>query len=422
MSALQVVETDRATFRLRKHQANLFSFEENITVFRLFHITTWSLQLLHTFANLTLAYYAQQHGLSCSWKIWVALLADFFLTIPEATAALDVLLGLLSSKAAHARPSYEIQGSEAPSIDIMITCCGEPVRIVTNTINAAAVQNYPSDQYRIFILDDAKDPALKHAVETIGSRVKGRNGPTIRYLSRAKEEGAKSYFKSGNLRFGIQASKHAEEGSQFLAGLDADMIVEPHWLRRLVPHLLLNDNAQNYYNVPPSDPLGQQAEFDMFFTVQEILNDSLGASMCTGTGYIARRSALESIGGWPLAYTGEDFMLSSLLTGHGWEVAFVREPMQVGLAPESLRALLEQRMRWLAGDPKDESLGESGQQDLHAARLFAPNNNTINDAATTDVASDVRWQRCLEYRLVTALIVPSVDAEAISVRSYSPCN
>ncbi|KAL9127023.1 MAG: hypothetical protein Q9217_004012, partial [Psora testacea] len=242
MSALQVVETERATFMVRKHQVNLFSLEENITAFRLFHIATWFLQLLHTFANLTLAFHAQQNGLSC-WKIWVALLADFFLTIPEASAALDILLGLLSSKAAHARPSYEIQDSQAPSVDIMITCCGEPVRIVTNTIEAAAVQNYPSDRYRIFILDDAKDPALRHAVEIMESRVKGRNGPTINYLSREKEEGAKSHFKSGNLRFGIEASRRAEEGSQFLAGLDADMIVESQWLRRLVPHLLLNDNV-----------------------------------------------------------------------------------------------------------------------------------------------------------------------------------
>ena len=243
MSALQAVETERATFMVQKHQVNLFSFEENITLFRLSHITTWFFQLLHTFANLTLAFYAQKNGLSGSWKIWVALLADFFLTLPEATAALDILLGLLSSKAAHARPSYEIQDSEAPTVDIMITCCGEPVRIVTNTIKAAAVQNYPSDRYRIFILDDGKDPALRHAVEIMGSQVKGRKGPFIQYLSRDKEEGAKSHFKSGNLRFGIEASRRAEKGSQFLAGLDADMIVEPHWLRRLVPHLKLNDNV-----------------------------------------------------------------------------------------------------------------------------------------------------------------------------------
>lgn len=61
-----------------------------------------------------------------------------------------------------------------------------------------------------------------------------------------------------------------------------------------------------------------------------------------------RRSALVQIGGWPLAYTGEDYMCSALLTGAGWEVIFAREPLQVGLAPESMKALIKQRMRWVS--------------------------------------------------------------------------
>ena len=85
----------------------------------------------------------------------------------------------------------------------------------------------------------------------------------------------------------------------------------------------------------------------MYFTIQEVLNDCLGAPMCTGTGYVARRSAIAEIGGWPLAYAGEDYMCSALLTGAGWEVVFAREPLQAGLAPESMRALTTQRMRWV---------------------------------------------------------------------------
>ena len=69
--------------------------------------------------------------------------------------------------------------------------------------------------------------------------------------------------------------------------------------------------------------------------------------MCTGTGYVAKRSAIAGIGGWPLAFTGEDYMCSALLTGAGWEVIFVREPLQSGLAPESLTAAMKQRMRWV---------------------------------------------------------------------------
>ena len=72
--------------------------------------------------------------------------------------------------------------------------------------------------------------------------------------------------------------------------------------------------------------------------------------MCTGTGYVVRRVALQEIGGWPLAFAGEDYMCSALLTGAGWTVRFVREPLQVGLAPESLKSLLDQRMRWVSSE------------------------------------------------------------------------
>lgn len=86
----------------------------------------------------------------------------------------------------------------------------------------------------------------------------------------------------------------------------------------------------------------------MYFTVQEVLNDRLGAAMCTGSGYVVRRDALDEIGGWPLAETGEDFMCSALLSDAGWKIAFVRENLQSGLAPENIRAVVKQRMRWVS--------------------------------------------------------------------------
>lgn len=85
----------------------------------------------------------------------------------------------------------------------------------------------------------------------------------------------------------------------------------------------------------------------MYFSVQEILNDSLDACMCTGTGYVARRSAIEDIGGWPLVECGEDYMCSAVLSNAGWTIAYVRENLQYGLCPESIHALLKQRMRWV---------------------------------------------------------------------------
>ena len=70
--------------------------------------------------------------------------------------------------------------------------------------------------------------------------------------------------------------------------------------------------------------------------------------MCTGTGFVVRRSALEHIGGWPLAEAAEDLMCSSTLSNAGWKIAFVGEALQHGLAPESLRGHVKQKKRWVS--------------------------------------------------------------------------
>jgi Glycosyl transferase family group 2 len=107
------------------------------------------------------------------------------------------------------------------------------------------------------------------------------------------------------------------------------------------------NGPQKYYNIPPGDPLGQQTDLDVFFSTYEPLNDALGAARCMGTGFVVRHRALADIGGWPLIDVGEDFMLSSKLNDAGWHTAFVPENVQFGLAPESLRAHIKQKIRWV---------------------------------------------------------------------------
>ena len=177
------------------------------------------------------------------WRVWIALLSESFLTILEATAAFDMILALLSGKAAQPRPEYRLCGHAAPSVDILITCCGEPISIIMNTVLAVAAQDYPVPNFRVFVLDDGHDDELRHAVEMLQLRRNSVASPLVMYLSRIVMPGEESHFKSGNLRFGIEESQRLGAGSEFLAGLDADMIPEPDWLRRMVPHLLLQDEV-----------------------------------------------------------------------------------------------------------------------------------------------------------------------------------
>ena len=153
------------------------------------------------------------------------------------------------------------------------------------------------------------------------------------------------------------------EQAEIFASVDADMIVKPDWLTRMLPHLLLDENvalacpsqvsernytldklytdySQTFYNIPPGDPLCQCSIYDE--NIQEALRDGLGAGRYIGSVYVARRSAFEAIGLCPVNSLTEDLNVTILLNGSGWETIFVSEPLQFGLASESFHICIKQ--------------------------------------------------------------------------------
>ena len=329
---------------------------------RLFKISTllnWSFQLSYILFELAIVTAVQRDSPSFLWQIWVLILAEICLTAQEAIFAFNLVSSLICADDLTPRPLFQLDGVNVPTVDVLIPCCGEPVDVILDTADAAAGQDYPSSSFRVVVLDDGHSDELRAAVKDLDRSSRDRDGPEILHLSRKVKEGEKSYFKAGNLHYGIEETLSypicpgdQTIGSEFLASLDADMIPGPLWLRRMIPHLLLDPKAamisppQYYYNVPPGDPFGNAAEFTLWFEIYEPLNDHLGAAICNGSGFVFRRQAVESIGGWPLVDAGEDFMCSSLLRHAGWKVIYVREDLQRGLAPGSLRAHVRQRVRW----------------------------------------------------------------------------
>ena len=323
-------------------------FETHGLSFKFSIITIWTLWTICIALQFLVAAKSQGNKLDGkNWQLWVALFSEVLLDFPPAVLALSIILGLYSDLGTGRRQSYILQDCTAPDVDVLLTCCGESIEIITNTATAAASQDYPTDRLRVYVLDDANDEQLRLATQKLDHSHQRQSKPyaPIVYLSRKLGEGIYSHFKSGNLRFGIRESRIcAGQGKNagiednqslgFIAALDADMIPARDWLKRMVPHLLINDKLglacppQNYYNLlkTPSDALGSQTDFDIYFSVQESLNDRLGAAMCTGSGYVARRSAIDSIGGWPLADAGEDYMCSAMLSDQGWDIAFVSHP------------------------------------------------------------------------------------------------
>ena len=97
--------------------------------------------------------------------------------------------------------------------------------------------------------------------------------------------------------------------------------------------------------MPSGDPLLQG--LDVNYKITEPMKDRVASTWCGGTGYVIRRSALDSIDGFPTGSVGEDMYCSNMLLGQGWTATYVDECLQHGRVPESYKAHVKQQSRWV---------------------------------------------------------------------------
>ncbi|KXJ86517.1 glycosyl transferase [Microdochium bolleyi] len=309
-------------------------------------IITIGVQFLYFVLRIMYTRAAEKQAGQVYWMAWAFIVIEIIVLIPM---LLHRLWGL-HAIGTRRRPKLRIVGDQVPSVDVIITCCGEDDDLVLDTAKAACNIDYPRSRFRVIICDDGNsktlcDKAERTAVELFDN---------LYYRSRPKYPGVPHHFKAGNLNYALDETARLPGGAaNFFAALDADMIPERDWLRALIPHMLQDPKCcmtcppQLFYNVPKDDPLCQS--LDLFVHVSEPMKDSLGVAWCTGSGYIMRRAALESIGRFPTGSLAEDVCTSSMLLGGGWNTAFVHEPLQYGTVPDSLSSHLKQRTRWTIG-------------------------------------------------------------------------
>lgn len=145
------------------------------------------------------------------------------------------------------REKLRIIGDVVPTVDVFITCCGEDLDVILDTIRATAAVDWPADRFRIIILDDGTSAELRTAIETL---TLANPKTSIYYTARVKVRGVHHHFKAGNLNHGLAFVQELPGGpGEFIAALDADMIPEPHWLRTIVAHLVID--SQLALSCPP---------------------------------------------------------------------------------------------------------------------------------------------------------------------------
>ncbi|KAL8968856.1 MAG: hypothetical protein Q9197_004643 [Variospora fuerteventurae] len=269
------------------------------------------------------------------------------LTFDLVPAGLPYLLAFSAMGKAKQQPLLRLGGNSCPSVDILVTYCGEEVDVLMDTVRAAASVDYPRNRFRVVVLDDSVSADIKAEIEKIGAVFKN-----VFYSTRGSKP--QSHTKAGNLNHGLRYVSTLPGGSSdLLTVLDVDTIPSPHLLRALVPHLLgdpkiaLANPPQRMYDIPDGDPLGQTT--DNFFEVVEPSKHATDSAWCTGSGFVVRRSAIDAIGGIPEESISEDTLTSFYLSAAGWKIVYVHEDVQWGLVPTSISAYVKQMKRWGAG-------------------------------------------------------------------------
>ena len=153
----------------------------------------------------------------------------------------------------------------------------------------------------------------------------------------------------------IMALLHSD--GEFIVILDADMVPQPEYLDRTLGYfetekLALIQLPQEFYNQDSIQHAKNSPfwhEQSLFFRViQPGKNYSDSAFWC-GSPSVVRRTALEDIGGVATETITEDIHSSVRLHSRGWKTLYLNEPLAYGIAPQTIKAFLLQRLRWAQG-------------------------------------------------------------------------
>ncbi|MGH9045740.1 MAG: glycosyltransferase family 2 protein [Acidimicrobiales bacterium] len=220
------------------------------------------------------------------------------------------------------------------AVDVFIPVYTEPLEVVGPTVAAAAAMR--GAELHVYVLDDAGRPELRELAE--------RHGVT--YVRRASNAGA----KAGNLNHALGVTF-----SPYFAVFDCDHVPDPAFMEETVGWLEASDVA--FVQVPQLYANASQRRLTAAASAQQSLffggiargKDGLGAMICCGTNFVARRSAIDEVGGFPMDSLTEDFSLSIRLRERGWRGVYVNKALAQGLGPEDMASYVSQQQRWSRG-------------------------------------------------------------------------
>jgi len=233
-------------------------------------------------------------------------------------------------------------GEPQPKVSIHVPAYNEPPEMVIETLDALARLDYSN--YEVLVIDNnTKDERVWRPVEAHCARL----GERFRFFHVAPLQG----FKAGALNFALARTA---PDARIIAVIDSDYVVDPTWLRELVPgfqdpRIAIIQAPQDYRDEGVSAFKAMcYAEYRGFFHIGMITRNERNAIIQHGTMTMVRRAQLDTAG-WAEWCITEDAELGLRIFEAGFEATYVPTSYGRGLMPDTFIDFKKQRFRWAYG-------------------------------------------------------------------------
>ena len=268
---------------------------------------------------------------------WIFLVGDLLMT---------GRLIFIGAAAVYDRVHEKIFGKPAevasykPKVAVLIPAYNEE-KVVERTVRAALNSNYPN-LYVIVIDDGSKDRTLEVARRAFAAEAAAGKVLIL---------GKKNSGKAEALNYGIEHIGDAE----LFVGIDADTIIAPDAISRLVPHFINPKVGAIAGNAKVGNRVNlwtrwQALEYITSQNFERRALDVLGAvSVVPGAIGAWRVSAVREAGGYHVDTVAEDADLTMALLRRGYRVEYEDMALAYTEAPTTPNGLMRQRFRWSFG-------------------------------------------------------------------------
>jgi exo-beta-1,3-glucanase (GH17 family)/cellulose synthase/poly-beta-1,6-N-acetylglucosamine synthase-like glycosyltransferase len=235
-------------------------------------------------------------------------------------------------------------GSEAfPKVSIHVPAYFEPPEMLKQTLDAVSRLDYPNFEC-VVIINNTPDPEFWQPIQDHCRAL----GERFKFINVEKVEG----FKAGALRI---AMERTAVDAEIIGIIDADYVVQPDWLKDLVP--VFADPRVGLVQAPQDHRDGDRSlmhyvmngEYAGFFDIGMVQRNEANAIIVHGTMCLIRRAAMDMAGGWAGDTICEDTDLGLAIIEHGWLTHYTNHRYGHGLLPDTYEAFKKQRHRWAYG-------------------------------------------------------------------------